>query len=119
VVEGGELAGHLVRLVERGVDGAGQAQPVGDRGQRGQHGEGVGPADDVQIVDLAALLAQAQPFGEEQEVELGVLGDAGEAGERVELDVAARARVAPHRGVVHAGEVRGEVDLLAHRPLRA
>ena len=74
MVEAGELAGHLVGLVEGGVDGAGQPEPVGDGGQRGEHGEGVGPADDVQVVDLAALLAQPQPLGEEQEVELGALG---------------------------------------------
>ena len=86
---------------------------LGDRGQRGQHGEGVRPADDVEVVDLAVLLAQPQTLGEEEEVELAALGDLREVDERVELDVAARPRVAPHRGVVHAREVGGEVDLLA------
>ena len=108
----GELAGHLVGLVEGGVDGAGQAEVVGDGGERGEDGEGVGPADDVQVVDLAALFAQPQPLGEEQEVELGALGGPREVGEGAEVDVAAGRRVAPHGGVVDAGEVRGEVDLL-------
>ena len=113
VVERGELAGHLVGLVERGVDRAGQPEPVGDGGERGQDGEGVGPADDVEVVDLAVLLAQPQPLGEEEEVELGALGGLREVRERAELDVAAGRRVAPHGGVVDAGEVGGEVDLLA------
>ena len=112
VVQAGELPGHLVGLVERGVDRPGQPQPVGDRGQRGQHGERVRPADHVQVVDLTALLAQPQPLGQEQEVELGPLRRLGQVHERAELDVAAGPRVAPHRRVVHAGEVRGQVDLL-------
>lgn len=113
VVEAGELAGHLVGLVEGGVDGAGQTEVFGDGGERGEDGEGVGAADDVQVVDLAALFAQSQSFGEEQEVELGTLGGAREVGEGAELDVAAGLGVAPHGGVVDAGEVRREVDLLA------
>src|SRR5207253_5007627 len=42
VVEAGELASHLVGLVEGGVDGAGQAQVFGDGGERGQDRERVG-----------------------------------------------------------------------------
>ena len=84
----------------------------GDRGERGEHGQAVGPADGVEIVDLAALLAQPEAFGEEEEVELAPLGGLREVDERVELDLAARARVVPDGGVVHAGEVRGEDDLL-------
>ena len=113
VVEAGELAGHLVRLVERGVDRAGQPEVLGDRGQGGQDREGVGAADHVEVVDLPVLLAQPQSFGEEQEVELASLGGLGELAERVELDVAAGGGVAPHGRVVHAGKVRGQVDLLA------
>ena len=79
----------------------------------------VGSADGVEVVDLAALLAQPQALGEEEEVELAALGRLREVDERVELDLAARPRVVPHGGVVHAGEVRGEDDLLqwfgAHR----
>ena len=89
-----------------------EAEAVGDGGERGEHGEGVGAADDVEVVDLAALLAQPQPLGEEEEVELGPLGGLREVDERAELDVAAGRRVAPDGGVVDAGEVRGEVDLL-------
>ena len=62
---------------------------VGDRGQRGEHGEGVRPADDVEVVDLTALLAQPQALGEEEEVELRPLGGLREVDERAELDVAA------------------------------
>ncbi len=112
MVEAGELAGHLVGLVEGGVDGAGQPEPVGDGGERGQDGEGVRAAHDVQVVDLAALFAQSQALGEEEEVELGAFGGAREVDEGGELDVAAGLRVAPHGGVVDAGEVGGQMDLL-------
>ncbi len=77
-----------------------------------------GRPDHVQVVDLAALLAQSQALGQEQEVELGALGGLREVREGVELDVAARLRVAPHGGVVDAREVGGQVDLvgwLGHR----
>ena len=66
----GELAGHLVGLVEGRVDRAREAEVVGDGGECGEDREGVGAADDVQVVDQPVLLAQPQPFGEEQEVEL-------------------------------------------------
>jgi hypothetical protein len=112
MVKAGELARHLVRLVERGVDGPGQAQPVSHRGEGGEHREGVRPADHVEVVDLAVLLAQPQALGEEQEVELGPLRGPRQVRERAELDVAAGSRIAPHGGVVHAGEMRGEMDLL-------
>ena len=92
VVQRGELSGHLVGLVERRVDGAGQPEPVGHGGQRGEHRERVRPADHVEVVDLAALLAQAQALGEEHEVELAAFGGLGEVDERAELDVAARRR---------------------------
>ena len=35
VIQGRELPGHFVGLVEGGVDGAGQSEPLGDRGQGG------------------------------------------------------------------------------------
>jgi hypothetical protein len=112
VVERGELAGVLVGLPERGVERPGQAQVGGDGGEGGEHRHGVGSPDGVEVVDGAALLAQAQPFGQEEEVELAPLGGAGEVFERREVDLAARARVAPHRRVVHAREVGGQDHLL-------
>ena len=112
MVQRGELAGQLVGLVEGGVDRPGQPEPVGDGGERREDGERVGPADDVEVVDQAVLLAQPQALGEEQEVELRPLRGLREVPERREVDVAPGRRVAPHRGVVHPGEVRGEVDLL-------
>jgi hypothetical protein len=115
VVERGELAGQLVRLVERGVDRAAEPEVGGHRGDRVEHGERVRPADHVQVVDLAAVLAEPQALGEEQEVEEAALGGAGEVHERGEVGLAPRLRVAPHRGVVDAREVRGEVDLLLDR----
>ena len=114
VVEAGELAGYLVRLVERGVDRAGQPDVLGHRGQGGQDRERVRPADHVEVVDQAVLLAQPQSFGEEQEVELASLGGLRELAERVELDMAAGGGVAPYGRVVHAGKVRGQVNLLGH-----
>ena len=74
MVEGGELPCHFEGFVERGVDGARQAEAVGDGGQRGQHGERVGSADDVEVVDAAAVLPQSQALGEEEEVEQAALG---------------------------------------------
>ena len=92
MVQRGELPCHLEGFVEGGVDGPGQAEPVGDRGERRQDGEGVGPADDVEVVDAAAVLAQPQTLGEEEEVEQSALGGARQVHERVELDLAARLR---------------------------
>jgi hypothetical protein len=112
VVQAGELPRHLIRLVESGVDRARQAEPVSDRGERGQDGKGVRAAHHVEVVNLAVLLPQPQALGEEQEVELGAFSRPGQMREGAELDVAARARVAPDRRVVHAGKVRGEMDLL-------
>ena len=57
MIQRGELAGHLVGLVEGRVDGAGEPQSIGHRGERGQNREGVGAADDVEVVDLSVLLA--------------------------------------------------------------
>src|SRR5690606_38610282 len=113
VVQGGQLPGQLVGLVEGGAERAGQPQAAGDRRQRGQHGERVGPADDVQVVDPAPVLAEPQPFGEEEEVEPPALGGPGQVGEGGEVDLAPGGRVGPDRGVVDAGEVRGQPDLLA------
>jgi hypothetical protein len=113
VVQGGELPCDFEWFVECGVDGACQADPVGDGGQRCQHGEGVGPADDVEVVDAAAMLTQPQPLGEEEEVEQATLGGAGQMHERVEVDLAARLGIRPHRGVVDARKVRGQVNELA------
>jgi hypothetical protein len=65
-------------------------------------------------VDPAALLAEAEALGQEEEVELRALGGLREVDERVELDVAAGAGVAPDRRVVDPGEVGRQMDLLAH-----
>ena len=113
VVQGGELSCHFEGFVEGGVDGAGQAETVGDGGQCGEHGERVGPADDVEVVDAPAVFAQPQALGEEEEVEQAPLGGLGEMDERVELDLAARFGVRPDRGVVDAGKMRGQMDRLA------
>jgi hypothetical protein len=57
VIERGELFGQLERFVVGAVDGARQPELVGDRGQRVQHGEGVGPAHHIEIVDVAEMFA--------------------------------------------------------------
>ena len=82
MVERGELPGDLVRLVVRRLDRACQPQVPGHRGDRGEHGHRVRPADHVQVVDLAALLAQPQPLGEEEEVEQARLGGPRQVRER-------------------------------------
>ena len=113
VVERGQLAGQLVGLVVRGVERGDQAEVIGDGGDRRQHRERVGTADDVEVVDPPPLLAQAQALGEEEEVEAAALGGLGEVDERAELDLAAGGGIAPHGRVVDAREVGAEDDLLA------
>ena len=110
VVEGGELPCHFKWFVERGIDGACQPQSVGDAGERGEDGEGVGAADHVKVVDAATVLPQPQALGEEEEVEKAALRRLREVRERVELDLAARLRIRPHRGVVDTREVRGQMN---------
>ncbi len=111
VIERRELPCHLIGFIERRVDCPGQAESFGHGGQRREHRERVGPADDIEIIDLSVLLAQAQALREEQEVELAALGGLGEVYERAEVDVAARRRITPHRGVVDAWEVGGQMNL--------
>ena len=53
------------------------------------------------------------PSARKKKSNLPSLGRAGQVDEGGEVDLAARRRVAPHRGVVHPGEVGGEDDLLA------
>ena len=113
LVKGGELPCHLEGFVEGGVDRPGQPDPVGDARQGRQHGEGVRPAHDVEIVDPAPVLTQPQPFGQEEEVEQSSLGGSGEVGERVEFDLAAGAGIGPHGGVVDPREVSRQVNRLA------
>jgi len=64
---------------------------------------------------LAVLFAKPQPFGEEQKVELATLRRLSELRKRTEVDVAAARRIAPHRGVVDAGKMRRQVNLLYRR----
>ena len=111
VVEGGELPGDLVGLVEGRVDGAGQAQPVGDGGEGGQDREGIRAADHIQVIDLPALLPQPQPLRQEEEVEAGSLGGTRHVRKGAEVHLTPGARIAPHGGVVDAGEMGGEMHL--------
>src|ERR1700761_9266291 len=112
MVQGGELPCYLERFVERGVDRPRQTETVGDGRQRRQDRESVRPADDIEVMDAAAMLTQPQALGQEEEVEQAALRRAGHVHERVELDLAARLRRRPHRGVVDAGKVRGKVNRL-------
>jgi len=115
VVERGQFARDIDGLVESRVDRAGEPDPVGHRGEGGEDREVVRAAHHVEVVDLPALLAQAQALGEEQEVELRALGGLREPHEGGELDVAAGGRVAPDRGVVDTGKVGGDVHRVAGR----
>jgi hypothetical protein len=60
---------------------------------------------------MAAVLAQTQPFREEEEVELASFGSLGEVQEGRELNLAPRRWVAPNGCAVDAGKVRGKMDL--------
>src|SRR5690606_27149967 len=111
VVDRREPAGDVEGFVERRAQGSGQPDALGDGGERGEHSRGVRTTDDVEVEDLSLVFAQAQAFGEEEEVEESGLGGLCEVSEGVEFDVAARGRIGPYGRVVHAREVRGEVDL--------
>src|SRR5262249_35074422 len=112
VVQRRVLPGELVRLVVGRLVGADQPEMPGHRRQGGQHGEGMRAANHVEVMDRAALLAQPEPFRQEEEVELAPLRGPRQVGERREVNLAARPGVAPHRVVVDPGEVRPEDDLL-------
>ena len=58
-----------------------QTDPIGNGGERRQHGHVVGTAGDVELVQLAGVLAHAQALRQEKEVELGALGGLGEVRE--------------------------------------
>ena len=58
------------------------------------------------------MLAQTQPLGEKEEVEPAAFGGLCEPPERLERDLTAGLRIAPHGGVVDTREVRTEPDLL-------
>jgi hypothetical protein len=62
VVERSKLASHLEGLVERGIDGAGQAEMLGNRGQCSEDGKRIGAPHNVEVVDLASLFTLAQTF---------------------------------------------------------
>ncbi len=102
--ERGELTRNLERLVEGGVDGPRQTDALGDRRQGCQHGERVGTAHDVEVVDPTVLFAQPQALGEEEEVELRSFGRLRQFDERGEFDMAPSGGVTPHSGVVDARE---------------
>jgi hypothetical protein len=56
-------------------------------------------------MDSPPLLAQPEPLGQEEEIELGSLGGLRQVHKRREIDMATARRIAPHRGVVDAGKV--------------
>jgi len=111
VIEGRELTRQLVGLVEGRVERADQPDVLGDPRECGEDREGVGPTEHVELVDPTLVLAQSQPFGQEDVVEQPAFGGRGEVLEGGEVDLAACRRVGPHGGAVHAGKMGGEVDL--------
>ncbi|MDF2469991.1 MAG: hypothetical protein K0Q61_2363, partial [Rhodococcus erythropolis] len=63
LIERRELSCQLVRLVERGVDGAGQSEVFGYCRQRCKDREGVRPTDDVLVENLSRTLTKGEAFG--------------------------------------------------------
>ncbi|NCL72685.1 hypothetical protein AIIKEEIJ_00120 [Rhodococcus sp. YH1] len=118
MVEGGELLGQFVRLVEGGVDRAREPEVGRRTGEGLENRKGVGPADDVEIVDAAAVFAQPQSLGQEEEVEQSAFCGPGQVQEGLEVDLALRFGIRPHGRVVDAREVRGQMDLLSNGVLR-
>lgn len=111
MIQARELACQLVGLVEGRVDRARQPEMFGDRRERGQHGEGIGTADDVLFEDLAGAFAQGESLGQEEEVELTALRGARGVLETVESDLTAGLGVPPRGVVVHAAQVGAQDDL--------
>jgi len=123
MVQRGELARHVIRLVEARRGGADQADALRHRGQRGQQRDGLelrlvavrGTAEELDIV-----AARAYAVGQEDQVELRRLGGLGQRD--IVLDVDARVGLgigmAPGRDMVAAGIKEGaqaeETATLSH-----
>src|SRR5690606_34447284 len=84
VVEAGELARELVRLVERRVDGREEPEVRRRPGERCLEREDVRAPGDVVLVEAAAALAHPQALRLEEEVETAPLGGAGVVEEGVD-----------------------------------
>ena len=110
-VEPGEAAGQVGRLVVRGVGGRHEPDVGGDGGERGELGDRLGAAGDVEVVDEAVDLAQPQPLAEEEGVEQAPLGGLGDLAVGLGRDLRAAVGLGPDRPVVDALEEHAEVQL--------
>ena len=110
-VQGGQPVRQVRGVVVRGVLGGHQADVGGHGGQGGQHGLRVRPAGDVQRVRAAEVLAQPQPFAEEERGEQAALGGLGDAAERLEVRLRSGLRRLPDGAGVHALEEDAELQL--------
>jgi hypothetical protein len=120
VIERRVLAGDVERLVVRRRAGRGEAEPVGDGGERGQERQRLEvdhPALAAELVLVLVVGADADAVRQEHHVELAALGGLRERRVVLEIEAAVGARVgmAPGGDVVTGGGEEGsEVHLAGH-----
>jgi hypothetical protein len=108
MVDGGELAGQIVRLGIGARAGGHQPDMLGLHGQRGEHDDRIGP----EAPGLHGVLGEHQHIGEEDRIEPRRLGLLGEVG--VIVDIHQRARIRPGmipRGLVVAAGLDEEIQM--------
>jgi hypothetical protein len=110
-VEPRQPASQVAGFVIRGVLGCDETDALGDARQGRQLRDRVGAADDVEVQDLAVLLAQSETLSEEERVEQSPLGRRDDVSEGFEVDLRTTRCVGPDRGVVHALKEHAEVNL--------
>ena len=107
--------GQVRGIVVRGVLGGDEPDVGGHRGQGGERGLRVRPAGDVEGVRAAEVLAQPQPFAEEERGEQAALGGLGDAAERFEVGLGAGFGRLPDGSGVDALEEDAELELAGGR----
>src|SRR5690606_36308587 len=108
VVQGGEEPGEVVRLEVGGGRGADQPDPFGGHGDARQPGERLEP----EPAGVPDVVRQRRPVGEEDRVELGRLGAAGELLVVGYVQDAVRGGPGvPAGGLVVPGRVDGQVEV--------
>ena len=102
VVQRRELAGDVIRIVERGRGGGDQSKPFGDHGQRGQQRQRIeGRIGGAALQRAHGHVQHRQVVGHEERVELAALQRLREPREMLEIEVGVGigAGIAPPRGV--------------------
>ena len=110
-VETGQAAGQVGGLVERGVGGGDQPDPLGAAASAASWVIASGRPATSRSWTRPVHLAQPQPLAEEERVEQAAFGGLGDLAVRLRGDLRAARRVRPDRPVVDALEEDPEVQL--------